>query len=131
MFYEPPTIKGEIRNFKQSRPDTYIEDIFTYDIYLDDQFHSNHHCYILDREFAINEAKRRGICIRERVLLERELAAVGEKRYIKFEDGYYQIFRKGKLHCCFHSTSLDEAKQYLEKLELEDNINLYYLHTSL
>lgn len=131
MFYEPPTIKGEIRNLKQSRPDGYSQDIFTYDIYFDDQFHSSHHSYFLDREAAINEAKKQGNFIRDKVLLEQELAAVGDKRYIKFEDSYYQIFHKGKLYCCFHSTSLDEAKQYLEKLELEDNRNLYYLHTSL
>jgi len=140
MFYEPKPIKSEIRNLKQSRPEGYTQDIFTYDIYFDDELHSSHNSYYLDREAAINEAKQTGTFIRERLLIERELAAVGKTRYIKFNtdlsprtkkqlkvEGIYEIYLKGK-HYCGYFLTLEEAQEHLCKLQLEDDILRFNFH---
>lgn len=128
MFYEQPKIKSEIRNLKRTRPEGFVEDIWTFDIFFDDIFVASGKSYLPNREDAIKEAIRYGLALKERELTKRELAAVGDQLYIKFDtdiyehikkklnvDGLYQIYRKGNLHCCFYSVSLEEAISYLQE----------------
>jgi|AGSF01.1.fsa_nt_gi hypothetical protein len=90
MFYNPPEIKGEIRNLKLS------EGVWVFDIYFDDIYIITKTSYLHNKEDVLTAAIKLGLFLKEQEIIKRELAAVGNELYVKKStNGYYGIYQRG------------------------------------
>jgi hypothetical protein len=129
MFYQAPEIQGSIRNLRQYYRGSMRQDVWAYEIYIDDVLVKSEDCHWWSntREEVITEVKEIGdseallqaVRIKEQELIKRELATVGNRIYVKWctditragkaqgITGYYGIFEKRHLYCCATYQSLD------------------------
>jgi hypothetical protein len=136
MFYEIPELKGEIRNLKQQFSEKLRLHCFSFEIFLEDKlvYQENEMWWAVDRAAAVKEALIKASAIKLRELNRRELAAVGDRLYVKFctditdaakrsgHIGYYGIFRKGKPYCICSSENYtkEEALAALARIQAQN-----------
>jgi hypothetical protein len=138
MLYQAPEIKGTIRNLRQYYYEPMRQNVWSYELYLDDVLVRKHDCHWWSntREEVIAAIKEIGEQIRKDELVKRELATVGDRLYIKWctditregkrqgITGYYGIFAKGRLYCLTSSydhQSLDATLARLREIENRNN----------
>ena len=131
MFYQAPEIQGSIRNLRQYYRGSMRQDVWAYEIYIDDVLVKSEDCHWWSntREEVIIAVKEIGDRIKEQELIKRELATVGNSLYVKWctditragkaqgITGYYGIFEKRHLYCCATYQSLDVALTKLGEIE--------------
>jgi hypothetical protein len=135
MLYQSPEIKGIIRNLRQYYHEPMRQNVWSYELYLDDVLVKKQDCHWWSntRDEVISAIKVIGEQIRKDELVKRELATVGDRLYIKWctditreakrqrLTGYYGIFVKGHLYCMtsgYDNQSLDAALAKLREIEM-------------
>jgi len=131
MFYQAPEIQGSIRNLRQYYRESMRQNVWSYDIYLDDVLVISEDCHWWSntRAEVITAVKEIGEQLKQKELVKRELATVGDRIYVKWctditragkaqgITGYYGIFEKRHLYCCATYQSLDVALTKLGEIE--------------
>ncbi|MBD2629913.1 hypothetical protein [Trichormus variabilis] len=143
MFYQHPEIKGTIRNLRQYYREPMRQNVWAYDIYLDDVLVKTEDCHWWSntREEVITAVKQIGEQLKQQELVKRELAAVGDRLYVKWctditragkrqgITGFYGIFVKRKAYCIYSTQSLDEALAKLRDIESGNNAEIAYFNS--
>ena len=139
MFYQAPEIQGSIRNLRQYYRESMRQDVWAYEIYIDDVLVKSEDCHWWSntREEVIIAVKEIGDRIKEQELIKREFATVGNNLYVKWctditragkaqgITGYYGIFENGKLYCLsssYDNQSLDAVLVKLGEIESRNNV---------
>ncbi|MBO1048344.1 MAG: hypothetical protein HEQ10_11655 [Dolichospermum sp. DEX182a] len=131
MFYQAPEIQGSIRNLRQYYRESMRQKVWAYEIYIDDVLVKSEDCHWWSntREEVITAVKEIGEQLKQKELVKRELATVGDRIYVKWctditragkaqgITGYYGIFEKRHLYCCATYQSLDAALAKLGEIE--------------
>lgn len=135
MFYQAPKIQGSIRNLRQYYRESMRQNVWSYDIYLDDVLVKSEDCHWWSntRAEVITAVKEIGEQLKQKELVKRELATVGDRIYVKWctditragkaqgITGYYGIFENRHLYCCATYQSLDAALAKLGEIESRNN----------
>ena len=134
MFYQAPEIQGSIRNLRQYYRESMRQNVWAYEIYIDDVLVKSEDCHWWSntREEVITEVKEIGEQLKQKELVKRELATVGNNLYVKWctditragkaqgITGYYSIFVKGKPYSVYSTQNLDEALAKLREIEIRN-----------
>lgn len=126
MLYEPPLLRGEIRNIERITNE-FDRIIWTCQIFLNERLvYDGKLPAAVTRNKAVEAALQMARCIKKEALLKIELAAVGDKLYVKWVDlegvggcnGYYAIFHKGVQQFAVKAAESQDASAVLGKLEV-------------